>query len=725
MARRSIKQHDITDCGAACLASIAAHYQLQIPIARIRQYAGTDKKGTNVLGLLEAAQKLNFEVKGVRGDFDSLFKIPKPAIAHVVVKEVLHHYVVIYEVTKKHISIMDPSYGKLQKKTHDEFRKEWTGVLLLLQPEENFVKGNEKVSVYKRFWFLLKPHKWVLMQAFTGAVVYTLLGFSTAIYIQKLTDFVFVGGNTRLLNLLSIIMVVLLVFQMLIGIYKDVFLIKSGQQIDVRLILGYYKHLFKLPQRFFDTMRVGEIISRINDAVKIRAFINGVSLNLTVNVLIIFFSFALMFSFYLKLALVMLTVIPVYAMVYFVVNSLNRKTERKIMEKSAELESQLVESLNAVGTIKRFGLESFANIRTETKFISLLKSGYNSALNSVFSSVSSGSISKLFTIILLWSGSYFVIKREITPGELMSFYAIVGYFTGPVAGLIGANREIQNAMIAADRLFEIMDLEREETENKIHIKKGNLGDILFKNVAFRYGTRVEVFKKLNLVIPKGKITAIIGESGSGKSTLISLLQNLYPIQKGSISIGEIDLKYTDNTSLRDLVSVVPQKIDLFAGNVIDNIAVGEFAPEMERIIHICKWIGILDFIENLPNGFNTYLGENGATLSGGQKQRIAIARALYKEPEVLVLDEATSSLDSSSENYVHRAIEGLRKADKTIILITHRLSTVLQADKIIVLNKGKVLEEGSHNFLYHSQGHYYQLWKQQMPVAEELQHQKA
>jgi ATP-binding cassette subfamily B protein len=299
----------------------------------------------------------------------------------------------------------------------------------------------------------------------------------------------------------------------------------------------------------------------------------------------------------------------------------------------------------------------------------------------------------------------------------MSFYAIVGYFTGPVASLIGANREIQNALIAADRLFEIMDLEREDTENKIHIKKENLGDILFKNVAFRYGTRVEVFKKLNLVIPKGKITAIVGESGSGKSTLIALLQNLYPIQKGTISIGEIDLKYTDNASLRELVSVVPQKIDLFAGNVIDNIAVGEFAPAMERITHICKRIGILDFIENLPDGFNTYLGENGATLSGGQKQRIAIARALYKEPEILVLDEATSSLDSSSENYVQRAVASLREANKTIILIAHRLSTVLQADKIVVLNQGKVLEEGSHNFLFHSQGYYYRLWKQQMPVA--------
>jgi ABC-type bacteriocin transporter len=718
MAKITIKQHDITDCGAACLASISSHFNLQIPIARIRQYAGTDKKGTNVLGLIEAAEKLGFEAKGVRGELDSLFKIPKPAIAHIIVKEQLHHYVVIYEVTKTYIKIMDPGDGKIHKRTHEEFLKEWTGVLVLLLPKDGFVIGNEKVSVLKRFWFLLKPHKFVLLQAFIGAVIYTLLGFSTSIYIQKITDYVLVGGNTKLLNLLSVIMLVLLVLQIIIGVFKNIFLIKSGQQIDARLILGYYKHLLKLPQQFFDTMRVGEIISRINDAVKIRTFINDVSLSLTVNILILFFSFGIMFLYYWKLALIMLLVIPLYLIVYVIINKLNKKTERKIMESSAELESQLVESLNAVGTIKRFGLESFANIKTETKFISLLHIGYKSALNSIFSGTSTTFIAQLFTIILLWSGSYFVIEGEITPGELLSFYAIIGYFMSPVASLIGANKQIQSALIAADRLFEIMDLEREENTDKVVLKKEKISDIEFKNVAFRYGTRVQVFTDFNLKIKKGNITAIVGESGSGKSTLISLLQNLYPIQKGGITIGDLDLKYIQHESLRNLVSVVPQKIDLFAGNVIDNIAVGDFTPNMELIIDICKSIGILEFVESLPNGFNTYLGENGATLSGGQKQRIAIARALYKQPEVLVLDEATSSLDSTSENYIQKAIERLRQDNKTIIIIAHRLSTVINADEIVVLQKGEVLEQGSHKELYADKGHYYNLWQQQMPKME-------
>lgn len=230
MAKITIKQHDITDCGAACLASISAHYKLQIPIARIRQYAGTDKKGTNILGMIEAAEKLGFEAKGVRGEWDSLAKIPKPAVAHVVVRKQLQHFVVIYKVTDTHITLMDPGDGKMHKKTKAEFLEEWTGILVLLLPNDDFMTGNEKVSVMKRFWFLLKPHKYVLLQAFIGSLIYTLLGFSTSIYIQKITDYVLVGGNTRLLNLLSLIMVILLILRVFVSIFKDIFLVKRDSK---------------------------------------------------------------------------------------------------------------------------------------------------------------------------------------------------------------------------------------------------------------------------------------------------------------------------------------------------------------------------------------------------------------------------------------------------------------------------------------------------------------
>jgi ATP-binding cassette subfamily B protein len=697
-----IKQRDITDCGAACLASISSHYKLDLTVARIRQLAGTDKKGTNVLGMVEAAQKLGYEAKGVKGPFDSLFKIPLPAVAHLVVKDILQHYVVIYKVTNKFIEVMDPFDGQIHQKTHDEFKKEWSGTLVLLLPSEDFQTGNEKKSVQGRFWSLIKPHKSILIQALFGAVIYTILGLSTSVFVQKLVDFILVDGNHNLLNLMGVAMIIILAVQLFIGTAKSIFTLKTGQMIDSQLILGYYKHLLRLPQQFFDTMRVGEIISRINDAVKIRTFLNDVSINFLVNIFIVVFSFIMMFTYYWKLALIMLTVIPLYLAIYFITDKLNKKAQRKLMEDSAELETQLVESLNAVGTIKRFGLEDHTNEKTEVRFIKLLKTGFQSNMNSVFSGTSSELISRLLTIVLLWVGAGFVMDNTITPGELLSFYTLIGYFTGPVSSLIGMNRTVQDAVIAADRLFEIMDLERENDENQIELSPDKIGDIHFENVSFRYGTRVVVFEDLNLIIPKGKFTAIVGESGSGKSTLMSILQNIYPIQKGNVRIGEYDLKYIRNSSLRQVISVVPQQIDLFAGNVIDNIAVGDDEPDMQKIIDIASQLGIMGFIEALPKGFQTYLGENGTSLSGGQRQRIAIARALYRNPEILILDEATSSLDSVSEKYVQRMIEMLKADRKTVIVITHRSSTLNHADKIIVLDKGVVVEQGSHKMLKYS-----------------------
>ncbi|WP_113638427.1 peptidase domain-containing ABC transporter [Nubsella zeaxanthinifaciens] len=708
-----IKQRDITDCGAACLASISAHYKLKLPVAKVRQYASTDTKGTNVLGLVEAATKLGFEAKGVKGTLDSLKKIPLPAIAHVIVKQHLHHYVVIYKVTDKHIEIMDPATGKLERKILAEFTKEWTGVLVLLLPAETFKAGNEKVANSTRFWQLIAPHQSIVFQALFGSIVYTILGLSTSIFVQKITDHVLVDGNRNLLNLMSIIMVGILLLQLFIGATKTIFTMRTGQQIDVRLILGYYKHLLKLPQQFFDTMRVGEIISRVNDAVKIRAFINDVATSLVVNVFIVIFSFALMFTYYWKLALIMLAVIPMYLLVYLITNKLNKKIQRRLMENAADLESQLVESLNAVGTIKRFGIEDFTNNQTETRFITLLRTVYKSGKNSVFSGTSVELISQLLTIVLLWIGAGYVLDNEITPGELFSFYTLIGYFTGPAASLIGSNKIIQDAIIAADRLFEIMDLEVEDDTANVQLTADLVGDIKFENVAFRYGSRATVFEDLNLTINAGTFTAIVGESGSGKSTLMSLLQNIYPIQQGNIMIGKYALKYFNNASLRKLLAVVPQQIDLFAGNVIDNIAVGDDEPNMQRIIELCTQLGILSFVESLPQGFNTYLGENGTSLSGGQRQRIAIARALYRNPEILILDEATSSLDSASEQYVQRTIDLLVQQQKTIIVIAHRLSTVKNADKIIVLDKGKVVEEGTHDALSMQNAHYNNLWKQQ------------
>jgi len=709
-----IKQHDITDCGAACLASICSFYGLQYPLARIRQYAFTDKKGTNILGLIEASNKLGLSAKGVRAQFEALKIIPIPAIAHVIIKEALQHFVVIYKVTDTYITYMDPGDGYMHRVENNEFKKIWTGVLVIMEPEETFKAGNMKTGMTRKFLSLLAPHKSVMLQALFGALIYSILGLSMSIYIGKITDYVLVDQNVNLLHLMGVIMIVILLLRTFIGSMKSILALKTGQRIDAALILGYYKHLLSLPQQFFDTMRVGEIISRVNDAVKIRNFINNVSLDLVVNVMILFFSVCLMFVYSWKLALVTLISAPLFLLIFWSFNRLNRKYQRSIMERSADLEAQLVESIDSISTIKRFGIESFANLKTESRFVLLLKNMYRSVYGAIMASGGIQLVSTGITIAVLWIGSLLVIDQTLTPGTLMLFYSLIGYVLSPIESLITSNQTIQDALIAADRLFQIMDLECEQDESeKIKLNTDMIGNIVFDDVSFRYGSRNQVFESLNLKIDKGATTAIIGESGSGKTTLISLLQHIYPLHSGQIRIGSYDISQISNSSLRRRIGTVPQQVELFAGNIIENIAVGDLQPDMKRMMDLIEQLGLRNFIEALPQGIQTYIGEHGTSLSGGERQRIAIARALYKDPDILIFDEATSSLDSISERYVKQTLNALAKQGKTIIVIAHRLSTVKNADVIIVIDHGKVVESGKHEQLVKSGGIYSKLWHEQ------------
>jgi ATP-binding cassette subfamily B protein len=469
-----------------------------------------------------------------------------------------------------------------------------------------------------------------------------------------------------------------------------------------------------LPQRFFDTMRIGEIISRINDAIKIRNFINETALEILVNSLVIVFTVTLMFTYYWKLALIISFIIPIYTGIYFSMNYLNKRNERKIMEVSAKLETQLVESINHAKTIKEFGIKEFSNTQIEHRFIKLLFTGFKSGLNSLFASVSSQYLSSILTVIILWFGSYYVIDGMLTPGELFSFYALIGFFTGPVSMLIGANKSIQNALIASDRLFEIMDLEIESTnQGKLTLQKSDLGDIQFQHVTFSYGNKAKLFVDFNLTIYQNQVTALVGESGCGKTTLFSLFQQLYPIKEGSIFIGHYNMNDINVKDLRSMVGVISQDLQLFSGNIIENIALGDPNPDFKRILDICSELEISEFIERLPNSYDTEIGENGTLLSGGQKQRIAFARAIYKKPEILLLDEATSSLDSNSELPIKKFIESYKKQFKTIIIIAHRLSTIKSVDRIVFLKRGQVQEVGTHQELINLKGEYNSLWQLQ------------
>jgi len=689
-----IKQRDASDCGAACLASVCAYYKLYMPVSRIRQYTDADQRGATVWGLTQAAARLGFQARGVRAPSSSLKEIPLPAIAHVMVNETTAHYITICKVGNAKMVVMDPASGAFKKMTITAFNKIWSGVIVLLVPEGSFTKRDERISNIHRFWKLTLPHQSVMIQSCIGAAVISLLALASSVYVQKIVDFVLPEQNLRLLNAMTLIMILLLVFQVIIGIIKSLLTLQTGQYIDARLIMGYYRHLLCLPHRFFDNMRVGEITSRINDAVKIRVFISEVVINLIVNALILVFSFLLMFFYYWKLALMMASILPVYALLCYMNDRVNKKWQRKIMEDGAALDAQLVESLQSASTIKKLGLESYAGDKTENKLMQLLRTICKESAYQIYLVNSAESVTRFFSILILWSGSYFVIARHLSPGELLSFFSIISYFTAPAIQLLHANKSIREALIAADRLFEIIDLESEYSGNvSVNDDKSIQGDIRFKNVHFCYGHSENIFSGLNMVIPKGAITGITGSSGSGKSTLACLLQNMYPLKEGLISFNGVDIQYIDKHLLRKSVAVIPQQTDLFSGTILENIAIGHEEPDMKKILDISARLGITGFIEKLPNGFYTILTEQGANLSGGQKQRISIARALYRDPSFLILDEATSGLDALSEKKTLDALLWFNNKGMTIVIIAHKHSTLAYCDTILTLEGGRLCGE--------------------------------
>jgi ABC-type bacteriocin transporter len=714
MKKLRFKQQDITDCGAACLASILSWYGLLFPLARIRQYAGTGKKGTNLLGMIKAAENLGLLAKAVRVNEEYLDSIPCPAIAHLNFQDRWFHFVVIYKITKHKIHIMDPAIGELVKWSKEKFIKNWSGIVLLISPGEHFKKGDQTNSIYQRYFKLLKPHRSVLAQALTGAILYSLLGIATSIYVEKLIDFVIPSGNINLLNILSLALIAIVLFRITIGYIKSLYVLKTGQKIDAMLVLGYYRHLMKLPRQFFDTMRTGEIISRVNDAVKIRYFINNIAIDMMVNILIVTITLIVMISYSLKIGLIVFISIPLYIILYKIYNRINKSTIRKTMEDSAELESGLVESLNAADTIKYFAAENNFINKIDQKFVKLLDSSFLVNRNSFIIKNFSDLFSGLILIFIFWIGTRLIFQQALSTGELLSFYTLYNYLAGPLAGLLMSNRSIQDAVIASDRLFQIMDLEHENfSDQSVSVEQLKNNSVVFSKVHFQFPNQLFHLKDLNLTTHGGKISAFVGESGSGKSTLFALIQKIYEIDKGKILISSNNLKTISKDIVRSYICLVPQKIKLFNDTILQNIVLDEDELDIAKINRIIDSIGMRPFIDSLPQGINTWVSEDGSNFSGGEKQKIAIARALYREPKIILLDEASSALDSASENYLKNTTIKLRNEKVNVMLIAHRLSSIIHADQIFVLKNGEIVEHGDHKSLLNNKAEYFRLWNLQ------------
>ena len=718
-----IKQHDYKDCGCACLATICKTYGLKYPISKIREVAGTDKDGTSALGVIKAAEKLGFSAKGVKANKpeDIFSEIPIPAIAHVVIDNTMLHYVVIHKISEKEIIVADPAKGIVKYKPI-EFFNIWTGVLIILTPTSDFKKGNEVKGVFTRFFNLLKPQKGLLINIFLASILITVFGIIGSFYFKFLLDDIVPNNLKQSLTIFSIGFIVLAIFKIIMEAFRTQLLIHLGQKLDIPLMLGYYEHVINLPMNFFGTREVGEVISRFNDASNIRQAISGVALTMMIDVFMVLIGGGILYS--QSPSLFGLTIIPLvlYGIIVYSFKSSIEKVNRETMEKNSKLTSYLIESLNGIETIKAFNSEREVNLETEKRFIKLIKAIFkNERINNIqvtFKRL----VESIFAIIVLWIGSTQVLNGSISFGELLTFNALLAYFLDPIENIINLQPTVQTALVAAERLSEILDLELEKSEQEDKkIKPQSLkGNIEFKNVDFRYGTRNLILKNINMTIKKGERIALVGESGSGKTTLAKLLLNFYQCENGEILVNNYNLLDINVEALRDKIAYISQETFLFNGTILENLMLGNPYLTYEEVIEACEKAQIHDFINSLPLRYNTLVEENGSNFSGGQKQRLSIARAILRKPEILIMDEATSNLDSITEKAIERTIHEFSEGMTTII-IAHRLSTIMRCDNIYILEKGEIKERGNHKDLLDNKGRYYKLWKEQLPEISTIE----
>jgi ABC-type bacteriocin transporter len=707
-----VRQHDISDCGAACLATVARTYGLKMPISTIRQFAGTDRRGTNVLGLIEAAGHLGFEAKGVRGNINALAQLPLPAIAHVL-QGSISHYVVIHRVHSRGVVVADPAKG-IVAYSNDEFARIWTGVLVILAPSATFRIGEASAGPWRRFARLLEPHDFLLAETLMASLFLMLLGLGVSLYIQLLVDRVLVNRDWSMLRWLSLGLIAVIVFRAAFGAVRSALLAYISQKVDVSLMLEYYRHVLRLPMGFFDSRQTGEIISRLGDAVKVREVISGTTLSLMVDTATMAAACLVLSLYSLKLVALSMLMLPALALAIYSINRPLKRAQRSTMEEAASLQSYLVESLSGAATLKALGAEDRAGFKTEKRIVALLMNLFRATMWAATSGAAAELITGVGTVAVLWVAGSMVMKGQLTVGQLVAFYSILAYVLQPMLRLVGANQLVQDAIIAADRLGEILDLDDEFKEQtaKIELPPEPRGDIKFTNVAFRYGTRQQVLYDIDLDIPARSTIAIVGESGSGKTTLAKLLLRFYDPIAGQVTLDGYDMRDLSLDSIRSAIGYVDQDMFLFSGTIEENLRLGNPTAKMERLIDCVRDAGLEAFINGLPARYDTYIGERGVSVSGGQRQRLAIARALVPDPRILIFDEATSNLDPQTERALQATIEKLKR-DKTIIIIAHRLSTVRSADQIVVLDNGRISEKGTHEELLRTRGRYREFWSAQ------------
>ena len=707
-----VRQYDETDCGAACLAMISRYYGKRLSVARLRDLANVGREGASMFSLANAAEAIGFSTRAVRTDFDHLIKLELPAIAHWKG----YHYIVVYEATPHRVVIGDPGIGVL-KITPEEFNEGWTQRLLMVSPTSALLDQEEQKTTVRRFLPLLTPYRMLLLEVLLASLLINLFGLAVPFFTQNIIDKVLVHQDLQMLNMMLGGMLLIGVFTIATTLLRRYLLIHISQKLSLRLASDLFSYVMKLPMSFFGKRKIGDILTRFGDNHKVQDLITGSAINTLLDVIMVVVYLSVMLAYNAKLTGVALIFIPLSIGLTLFLTPMMRRNNERLFEKQATSQSKLIESIEKVGHIKTATAELPTRWRYEDFIVQRANQAFEGAKLGMVMDGFSSALQLLSTTVVLWYGAHLVISGEISVGQLIAFNVLIGMVMAPILGLVGMWQRLQDAFLSLQRLSDIYDAEPEEpgtVESSLLHLPDLQGHIEFQDVSFRYGSDDgNVLSNIDLEVRPGQTVALVGRSGSGKTTLISLLQRLYRPTEGRIFIDGYDISGASAASLRSQLGVVTQDSSIFTGTIRENIALGDPNAPLARVIAAAKLANAHEFISEYPLGYDTVVGEIGIGLSGGQRQRVCIARALLTDPRIILFDEATSALDTESERAIQENMDAILEGH-TAIIIAHRLSTVRNADKIVVMDKGRIVEQGSHGELMAARGLYYYLHTQQL-----------
>lgn len=708
-------QQSASDCGAACLVMVSRYWGKRFSVNRVRDIANVDRNGASLRGVSAAAESIGFNTRPVKASLDQLGKQKLPAIVHWEGK----HYIVVYEITNKHVIVADPAIGQ-RTLTHREFKADWTGYALLLQPTVLFKDTEEAATPFWQFFELIKPHGLVMLEVFLASLFIQIFGLITPLFTQFILDRVVVQRSELTLTAVGLGLLIFNLFRVAMTGLRQYLLDHTANRLDVALIVGFIHHTLQLPLSFFETRYVGDIISRVQENRKIQRFLSGEALSILLDLFTVFIYLGLMFWYSWQMALLSLIIVPPFFLLALIATPFLKKISREIFNAYNQESSYLIEAISGIRTIKSTAVEQTVRWHWEELLHKAIKTGFSGQVISNRLQIFSNSIQAVATTALLWFGAYLVIQNQLTIGQLVAFNMLLGTIITPFQRLTVLWNQLQEVVIAIERINDVLDAEKEENLQR-QIRQ-NLplirGEISFENVTFRYHSESDsnVIENLSFKIKPGQMVALVGRSGSGKTTISKLVLGLYPPTDGKVLIDGCDITSISLRSFRQQVGVVDQDTFLFGSTIRENISLGHPGARLEDIIEAGKLAGADEFIKKLPMGYESQIGEGGGMLSGGQRQRIAIARALLGNPRLLILDEATSHLDTESERIIQKNFNTILKG-RTTLVIAHRLSTVRNAHLILVLDKGVLIESGTHQELMAKRGHYFYLNQQQLDAS--------